>query len=130
MADTTGHSTAPRSVTSVVTTSGSTALTAPASSFTSADVGAPISGTGIPAGATLAAVASGTAATLSVNASASGTVTATVGPQLASLNGFTGWIPEALSRATDYTFASQAAGTVTQDRLSDSVTPVTQPVEH
>lgn len=130
MADTTGHSTAARAVASVVTTSSSTAVTAPSGSFSSSDVGAPISGTGIPLTATLAAVASGTAATLSIAATASGTVTATVGPQLAASAGFIGWKPEAQSRANDYTFASQAAGTVTQDQLTDAVTRDQQPLEH
>lgn len=62
---------------SVTTTNASTALTAPTSTFTSADVGATISGTGIPVGATITAVTDGTNATLSAAATASGTVTAT-----------------------------------------------------
>jgi len=66
-------------VASVVTTAGSTAITAPAGSFSPSDVGRSIWGTNIPIATTLAAVASDTAATLSGNASASGTATATVG---------------------------------------------------
>lgn len=64
---------------SVTTTNASTAITAPAGTFdTVSDVGAAISGTGIPAGATIASVQSATAATLSAAATASGTVTATI----------------------------------------------------
>jgi hypothetical protein len=62
----------------VTTTSASTAITAPAGTFAAADVGQAISGTGIPAGATIAARTSDTTATLSVAATASGTVTATI----------------------------------------------------
>lgn len=121
-----GHTTAARSVASVVTTNTSTAITAPAGSFfVVADVGAPISGTGIPANATLAAVASGTAATLSAAASASGTITATVGPSLPTAAGFVGFIPDATQSA--WSFASVAAGTAAPEVLTDSVTRVSQP---
>lgn len=74
-----------RAVTDGVTTSGSAAITSASALFNASDVGNPISGTGIPAGATIAAVTSATAATLSANASASGTgVTFTLGIALAS----------------------------------------------
>ncbi|MGI8682077.1 MAG: DNRLRE domain-containing protein [Mycobacteriales bacterium] len=64
---------------SVTTTVASTAVTAPAGTFsTQLDVGMSITGTGIPAGATVASVQSDTAATLSVAASAAGTVNATI----------------------------------------------------
>lgn len=74
-----------RVVTDGVTTSGSAAITSATALFNASDVGNPISGTGIPAGATIAAVTSATAATLSANASATGTgVSLTLGIALAS----------------------------------------------
>ena len=63
---------------SITTTAASTTITAP-TTFTSSDVGAAVTGTGIPDGATITAVASGTSATISAAATASGTVTATIG---------------------------------------------------
>jgi hypothetical protein len=123
-----GHTTNARSVASVVTTSASTALTAPAGSFIKgADVGASITGTGIPAGATLVAVASDTAATLSANATASGTVTATVGPELPNAAGFVGWVPETGLQQNAWTVAGVVAGTP-PDVLPDNVTRIGQPV--
>lgn len=66
----TGRGSGNRRVT-VGVTAASAAVTAPAGTFdTTHDVGRLISGTGIPAGTTLTAVASATAATLSVNATA------------------------------------------------------------
>jgi hypothetical protein len=74
-----------RTVTDGATTSGSAAISSSTAAFSGDDIGKPISGTGIPAGATIIAVASGTAATLSANASATGTgVTFTLGVALAS----------------------------------------------
>ena len=71
-----------RSVASVVTnTTAGTAntVTAPASSFTTADIGRPIVGTGIPAGTTITAIAAGGAgATLSNAATAAGTISGAV----------------------------------------------------
>lgn len=63
---------------SVTTTSASATITTTAATFDSGDVGASITGTGIPAGATITAVASATSATISASATASGTVTATI----------------------------------------------------
>ena len=77
----------PRTQASIVTINGSTALTGPAGSFTvGSDVGAGITGAGIPAGATLSAVASDTAATLSALATAAGTITATITRSYAGLS--------------------------------------------
>ena len=67
----------PRNV-AVTTTSGSAAITSAGLFDTTYDVGASISGTGIPAGATLIAVASASAATMSANATASGSPTASI----------------------------------------------------
>jgi hypothetical protein len=130
MANTTGSGTAVRTQASVGTTNTSAALTGPANTFSQRDVGAPITGTGIPAGATILSVTSGTAATLSANATATGTITATIGPRLTGAAGFLGWKPETDARAADYTYASAAAGTVPLDRLSDNITRTSQYVEH
>ena len=56
-----------------VTTSGSNTFTAAGGSFTSADIGAPITGTNIPSDTYVLAVASSTSITLSANATATGT---------------------------------------------------------
>lgn len=74
-----------RTVSDGVTTSGSKAISSVTAAFNASDVGNPISGTGIPAGATIESVTSATAATLSANATASGTSIAfTLGVALAS----------------------------------------------
>jgi hypothetical protein len=74
-----------RVVTDGVTTSGSADITSATALFNASDVGNPISGTGIPAAATILSVQSATAATLSANATASGTgVTFTLGIALAA----------------------------------------------
>jgi len=131
MADTTGHSTAGRSVASFDTTSGAATVTAPAGTFSDPDdVGVAVSGTGIPAGATIESVQSDTAATLSANATATGTVTATLGAELASETGFTGWVPETAAQADDHTVASVNAGVLPLEHLADSNTRVAQYVEH
>lgn len=111
-----------RSIASVATTSGSANLTAPAGSFSKNDVGRKITGTGIPAGATLSAVASDTAATLSANATASGTITAQVLGDVAGAYGFAGWSPETDAEADTYSVAAVNAGKVSPDRITDTVT--------
>lgn len=73
----------------VTTTNASTTVTAPAGSFNADDVGAQITGTGIPAGATIATVTPGAAGgsdsiTISAAATASGTVVARLNYLLAS----------------------------------------------
>ncbi len=74
-----------RTVVDGATTSGSAAITSATAAFNQDDVGKPITGTGIPAGATIAAVTSTTAATLSANATITGAaVTFTIGTALAS----------------------------------------------
>ena len=76
----------------VNTTSASTSLTAAAGTFAQADVGATITGTGIPAGATITAVASDTAATLSAAATATGSPSATITRTYAGITaGSTAW---------------------------------------
>lgn len=128
MAASTGRSTEPRTVASVVTTSGSTALTWPSGTVYTSDVGRPISGTGIPAGATLATRSSATAGTLSANATASGTVTATLGTASVTTDagyGFHGWSPETDAEAAVYPILA-GAGASAPSVLSDSTTRVAQ----
>lgn len=74
-----------RTVADGVTTNTSTTITSATMSFRADDVGKPITGTGIPANATIAAVASATSATLSAAATATGTsITFALGVPLAS----------------------------------------------
>lgn len=70
---------APRTVT-VSTTSGSAVITTTAATFSDGDVGAEVTGTGIAAGTTILSVQSPTSATLSANATATGTPSATITP--------------------------------------------------
>lgn len=117
-----GRSNEGRTIASVGTTNLSTAITAPANSFEEEDAGRSISGTGVPAGATIASVTSPTAATLSAAATATGTITATVGAASGSAYGFAGWSPETDAESETYTVAANNAGTATPDRLTNSVT--------
>lgn len=74
-----------RSVTDGVTTSASAAITSATAAFRPDDIGKPISGTGIPALATILSVQSATNATLSANATATGSsITFSIGIALAS----------------------------------------------
>jgi len=109
--ETIGRTSEVRTIT-LTRTSGSAAVTGSGDiKFTRADVGQPITGTGLPAGATIAAVASGTAATLSTPATSSGTSTAQLGgPQSAQAYGFIGWSPETEAEADSYTIAGINAG--------------------
>ncbi len=69
-----------RSASDGVTTLNSKVVTSATAAFIDADVGALITGTGIPAGATIVSVESATSATISVNATAAGTVSITITP--------------------------------------------------
>ena len=83
-----------RTVTDGVTTNTSTTITSATAVFTADDVGKPISGTGIAAGATIASIASATSATLSAAATADGTgITFTIGAALASASYTSGLKP-------------------------------------
>lgn len=62
----------PRTPTDGVTTSGTKTVTSATAAFSSTDVGAAISGTGIPGGATIVSVESATSVTISANATGSG----------------------------------------------------------
>jgi len=81
---------AARTVADAATTSGSATITSASAAFTSADVGSGITGAGIPAGATVLSVASGTSASLSVAATATATaVSITFGARAAVVAGAT-----------------------------------------
>lgn len=126
-----GRSTEARTQASVGTTLSSTAVTGPAGTFNKGDAGRPISGTGIPAGATLASVTSGTAAVLSAVATATGSVTATIGSANGAAAsgqsyGFHGWNPESDAEADTYKLASVNAGQVPPDRIVNTTTGVSQ----
>lgn len=114
----TGRSTEGRPVAGVATTSGSAAITAPSGSFHEEDVGRTISGAGIPAGASIQSVASDTAATMSANATATGTVTVALGPANPAAYGFLGWSPESDAESETYSVAAVNAGQTPPDRLT------------
>ena len=125
-----GRTTEPRTAT-IGTTNASAAVTGAAGTFLPGDGGRRISGTGIPAGATLLSVTSDTAATLSANATATGSPTATIGIAGESVGpggyGFVGWSPESDSESKSYSLAAVNAGTpVPPSRLTNAITPVTQ----
>ncbi|MBM3659475.1 MAG: hypothetical protein FJW95_08205 [Actinobacteria bacterium] len=106
-----------RTVTDGVTTNASTSITSASAAFTSDDVGKPISGTNIPAGATIASVTSATAATLSAAASGAGTgITFTIGVALASASYASGLKPVKFTGGSVTIGGSSAK--VTQAKLS------------
>ncbi len=113
------------SVTSTGTVT-STPLTAPAGTFNEEDAGSGITATGIPAGATLTAVASDTAARLSVPATAGGTnLTATIRTdQFGQGYGFRGWSPESDAESETYTVAAVNANTAFPGKLTNNKTGV------
>ncbi|MFI6228888.1 hypothetical protein ACIBCR_16415 [Micromonospora echinospora] len=115
-----------RRTASVTTTSGSANITAGAGVFHEEDTGRTITGTGIPAATTIASVTSDTAAVLSANATASGTVTATLGGATGQAYGFAGWSPETDAESETYSVAAVNAGTATPDRLTNPYTGVSQ----
>lgn len=112
----------------VGTTSGSAAITGPGGTFDKSDVGRKITGAGIPANATIAAVASGTAATLSANATATGgSVSAQVGAVTDGSLGFVGTSVESQDEANTLTVAAVNAGQVDPSRVTgpDQQSPLT-----
>jgi hypothetical protein len=116
-----GRASEPKSVT-LTTTNASAAVTAASGTFNEEDAGVPVSGTGVPAGATLLTVTSDTAATLSAAATATGSRTVTFGAN-ASGYGFVGWSPETDAESETYTVAANIAGTATPDRITNTTTP-------
>lgn len=123
MSTVTGRSTEARTVASVGTTNTSAAITGPAGSFNKGDAGRPITGTGIPASTTILSVTSGTAATLSANATATGTITATLARnnQTDQGYGYFGWSPESDAEAQVYGVTGSQAS---PDRLANATTRV------
>lgn len=120
-----GRTTEARAVTGVGTTSGAKGLTAPANSFNEEDAGAVITGSGIGAGNTIASVASGTSAQLTNNASATATVTVTIGGRTSEqLYGFYGWSPETDAESESYTNAAAGGGATGPDRIVNTFTAV------
>jgi hypothetical protein len=117
MAAVAGRGTHGRAVAGVVTTDTVATVTAPAASFQEEDAGRLITGTGIPAAATVLSVESDTAATLSAAATASGTVTATLGAGDAAAYGFIGWSPETDAESETYTIAGGASA-ASPDRIT------------
>jgi hypothetical protein len=112
-----GRSTDPRTIAGVGTTSTNATLTGTAGSFDQTDVGRTVTGTGIPAGRTITAVnAAGSNATMSGNASATGTTTVTVGAGLPGTLGFLGWSPETGAEAGVLTVAQRNAGAPDHNR--------------
>ena len=119
-----GRSTEGRTAT-IGTTSGSAAITGAAGTFHEEDAGRTISGTGIPAATTILSVQSDTAATMSANASATGSPTATFGTAAGGSYGFVGWSPETDAESETYTIAG-GAGATAPDRLTNAITGVSQ----
>ena len=117
-----GRSTEPRSVSALTKTSGSAAVTAAAGTFSQEDVGRTVTGTGVPAGTTILSVQSGTAATLSANATASNTASAALGAAAPASAGYVGWSPETPTEAASYSVAANNAGTTTPDRITNTST--------
>lgn len=120
-----GRTTEGRTAT-VTTTNASPNITAAAGTFSEEDPGRSITGTGIPASATISTVTSDTAATLSANATASGSITATLGKAAGESYGFTGWSPETDAESETYTVAANNAGTAPPDRIANPYTGVQQ----
>ena len=115
---------AARTVTDGVTSS-STALTSASAVFTSLDVGASVTGTGIPGGATIVSVTNGTTVVLSASTTATGTgVTVTITRTTANaVSGLSTALTSAFA-ATAGTIQVSADGQVTGNALvvaNDSV---------
>ena len=113
----TGRTPEGRTITGVGTTLGAATVTAPANSFHEEDTGRTVTGTGIPANTTIASVQSPTGATLSANATATGTVTVTLGPANPLNYGFIGWSNESDAESETYSIAGGASAS-SPDRIT------------
>lgn len=113
----TGRTTEPRNIT-IGTTNASAAITAAANSFNEEDAGAAITGTGIPAGATILSVQSGAAATLSANATATNAATVARVTPADGAYGFRGWSPESDAESEALSVAAKNAGTNDASRIT------------
>lgn len=107
------------------TTNTSAAITGAAGTFQEEDAGRGITGTGIPASTTVLSVESDTAATLSANATATGSPTATFAAAAGTAYGFVGWSPETDAESETYTIAGGASASA-PDRLANSYTGILQ----
>lgn len=117
-----GRSTEPRTVTATLT-SGQASAVGAAGTFSTEDVGRTVTGTGVPANATILSVnAGGDTATLSANASASGSKSLALGAATDAATGYHGWSPESAAEATTYSVAANNAGTVPPGRITDTTT--------
>lgn len=116
-----GRTTEGRAVT-IGTTNASAAITFAAGVLTSEDVGRTVTGTGIPANATIATVSSSTAGTLSANATATGSPSVTLGLATAAATGYIGWSPETVAEAGTYTVAAVNAGTAAPSKVTNTYT--------
>lgn len=119
-----GRSTEPRTNATVDTTNTDATITFDSGTINEEDVGATISGTGIPAGTTIASLTNATTAEMSANATADGTnVSATIRPVAANY-GFHGWSPETDAESETYSVTATHANQ--PSILDDDVTPVEQ----
>ncbi len=107
------------------TTNASAAITGAAGTFHEEDAGRAITGTGIPASTTILSVQSDTAATLSANANATGSPTATFAGAAGTSYGFVGWSPETDAESETYSIAGGASAS-SPDRLTNAITQVAQ----
>lgn len=117
-----GRSPDPRTVANVGTTDTTTALTGDPGSFEAGDVGRAITGTGIPADTTIATVTDDQNADLSQAATATGTITATLGAGAFADYGFVGWAPETTDEADNYTVTAVNAGDPVPGAITDPTT--------
>lgn len=124
----TGRSTDGRQVT-LTTTQGSTTATAPAATFSADDLGRQVLAYLLlpKTLTTVVAVVSDTTITLSQAASSTGTMNnAALGVEPGTNCGFTGWIPETVAEADQYTVAGVLSGTPS-DVLTSPDQRVVQP---
>ncbi|WUD74608.1 hypothetical protein OG937_24400 [Streptomyces sp. NBC_00510] len=122
----TGRTNEPKTVT-INTTSGQANITAAAGTFTKPeDIGRTVTGTGIQAGSTITAVASDTAATMSLTATATGSPSVALGRGNPQAYGFNGWSPESDTEADAYTVAAVIAGTAQPDAITNPTTRTNQ----
>jgi hypothetical protein len=116
-----GRTTEARTVSALNKTAASAAVTAAANTFSQEDKGRTVTGTGIPAGTTILSVQSGTAATLSANATTTDSASAALGVAVRSNTGYEGWSPESVTESNAYTVAAVNAATVPPDKVTDNI---------
>lgn len=130
-----------RVVTDGVTTSGDATVTSATAAFTTADIGKPISGTGIPAGTKVRSINSATSIELTANATASGTgVSLTIGLALATASYPSGLKPlkfnmgtialNSVNQASVYSGSISGDNALNTDRAVIGSTDVLEPIEN